>query len=151
MCSRFACSSREPSDCDAALRAGTGGFAPRDAPTVSTTPPIAIRPPIAVSTVGTWPSHIHAINDATSGCTYMKLDTFAAGARDSAKFQQKIPEDRRRDAQISRGPELRMRHRRDLGRKIESERNQAERAGENAGDREATVVVRASKGFCQTK
>ncbi len=62
------------------------GVAARVAPTVSTTPPIASTPPTAVSSVGTWPRQNHAIAEATSGCTYMKLETFAAGARDSAKF-----------------------------------------------------------------
>ena len=78
-----------------ALSAIASGFATlavgRDAVTVSTTPPIAKNPPTAVKTLGTWPSQNHAITDATSGCTYRKLDTFDAGARESAKFHKRYP------------------------------------------------------------
>jgi hypothetical protein len=41
----------------------------REAATVSTTPPTAKNPPIAVITLGTWPRQSHAIAEATSGCT----------------------------------------------------------------------------------
>ncbi len=71
----------------AVVRRGTATFA--DVRTVSTTPPIASAPPIAVSTPGTCPRHSHAIADATSGCTYRKLETFDAVARDNAKFQHR--------------------------------------------------------------